>query len=295
MDEFDIIQNRISELIALLPSNGKRGAIEINESGGMSGYYVRRGFLKNRRLDLLGEELYSSPVVQELRRKCIDFADSSARQPYGPFYSVEIKFQDQNIEFEYFWMNDPELTPQNVKKHEHFGMPGFMFTRKFDRELIEASGDDEIYMSLYDVVYAAKRKKLHIHDDMVTWYAVYDMTTDVFNGGWDQYFRRVTDSWKVGEFSRLEMYRRVISAFERLGLENEKSLFEHLISLYAHVFDFVEEVRVSLELPKIEQQEESDALPELYEQLDTIQSKVTEAIRRNIDQYEVDFRAASDG
>lgn len=296
MSDFEQAKKNIENTLLSLPGARKKAELSINGNGGFHGgysYYDLFKSLRRLRADFLDADFQSKTAYRKLVACVVQLFEVSNSEPFGPFYHAEVIFERGEARFEFYWKNDPGLTPVNVRKEGPFGwIPSFMFTRHFNRELVEQATDTEVYYSLESVVYTALEQDLEIHDDLISLYALYDMTTDVHNGWWDQYFRRVTDTWSTGKFSRLEMYRRILSILETLNCLDAKKFFEHAIALYAHVHNHVDEYRRELRIPKVSKESEVEKLDQLKEQFNEWEKVIASYIRTNIDDFEINFRTA---
>ena len=289
MDKFSDTEKDIRELfLSSLPGKKKSGSFNMEFSGGTTTYgSIKYGTKElNKELDFNDSSNQLDLNTSEIAR---DLLEASIEKDDGPLYASTITINDDNIEFTHYWMNDPELSVATVKR-DHMGkIPTFMFTRKFDNELLDAVSDNQVFYSLEDIVYLAKERNIAIHPDLIEYYAVYDWITDCRNGSWNQYFRRVTDGWSKGDFSRNEMYRGVITTCGKFEFSQALDLFKEAIGIYANYVEFVDKARIELEIELEPKNEEPDIFDRFYELDNSVVEETVRLIRERIHEYKIKF------
>lgn len=293
MRDFNTLKQNIERTLLSLPGRSKTAHIELCGTRGSSGFYTCKTFLSEKRIDLLSDDFRATPHYDALWNDVFELKEASASEPFGPFYLAIVDMDRNAVDFTFHWMNDPELTPKTVVRGEGFGwMPAFMFTLRFNAELLQEAGDSEVFGALESVIYKCLENDIPYADELRDAYAVSDLITDVNNGSWDQYFRRHTDTWGTGRFSRLEMYQGVLRMLDRLKMEEAAQRFRDLIAIYANFRDYAEECRKALDIPAVPKPSETDYLPFMEEFFDQMEAGVCRYIRDNIDELSVDFLAA---
>jgi len=204
--------------------------------------------------------------------------EASIEKDDGPLYASTITINDDNIEFTHYWMNDPELSVATVKRDHMDKIPTFMFTRKFDNELLDAVSDNQVFYSLEDIVYLAKERNIAIHPDLIEYYAVYDWITDCRNGQTPLYLPML-----------LEMYRGVITTCGKFEFSQALDLFKEAIGIYANYVEFVDKARVELEIELEPKNEEPDIFDRFYELDNSVVEETVRLIRERIHEYKIEF------
>ena len=288
------IEDRIKQELTRLPGPKRAGMLEAYFDGHVSfGGQLKYGIVSLGRLVSIAKAL-DRPVTDDNSLSILlsELAEAAKHSPNGPWYALDVTIKNKTCDFKYYYMNDPELTVQNVKRTQFGRLPEFLYVKHFNKELVDAADENDIFYALENIVHKATERDVSLHEDMLDFYAIYDWITDVRNGYWGQYFGRVTDSWETGKYSRKEMYGRVIRGLNTVGETETADLFKDAIGLYSHLVEFVEEARVELGIPKPKEPND-DELNEKLSWFDDrdhqIETAVGAHIRDNIDRYEIKF------
>ncbi len=295
MTEFKKAEQEIERLLGKLPGRPKRRGhirLSFSKSGDISrsGSFKYGRFRANKEMDIHDALATTCKNDWDYLRLFTDLFEASKSEPHGPIYSAEISIENKIFSFQYWWMNDPELTPTTVRRTERGDIPSFMFIKHFNKQLLDLVDDDQVFYCLEDVIYTSIEKNIAPHTDLIDYYAVYDWITDCLNGSWDQYFGRVTDGWSTGEFSRKEMYKAVVRALSKLDAPKALHLFEEAIGIYANISSYVEEARADMNIVKQPEQDEYDIFGRFSDIHEYVQFEIVQMIRGKIAEYEIDFR-----
>jgi hypothetical protein len=181
---------------------------------------------------------------------------------------------------------------------DDLGLPKFVLSGRFDRELLDALGKTSIEHAISCYVSARRGLRHRIPHGLLTLYAVADCHYDTNNGTFDQYFARQKDL--NGCYQRSELYALVYEGLQRCGLTDFAALFAQAIALYASKRGRVERTRKEPKIPSVDHSfgarrllsrfvnfyiEEKEDLRQDYYKLERgLDSAMTEYVRGNFDE-----------
>lgn len=206
--------------------------------------------------------------------------EASFSLPNGPAYHCNIHIKNAEISFQYFLENAPFSSIKELELNVHGKVPDFVFSRRFDPELVRAISDFEVNDSLLFYVPARAAKVLPVTDALMEVYATLEWQCDVNNGAMDQYFARDHDTMTGWE--RSVLYGVTYRGLLRIQQEEAARLFAESIALYAHFHPRVEEARVGLGISAVPKQEHSDIMDRYYAIERSIESARVRYIREHI-------------